>query len=512
MPAAPDVKKRVALRKIESELKNYNPPVYKNDMLLPNFAEGLRVLYLSTKPIMNLLSETVCSENLDRNHHFIEQLMMTGFSDNAQEIIESLSYENRKEAARNTSDNLTRHFEVEHIKLEKVFSELKGENFSKIDKVLDGIKQLDDVCCLNYVSMLKLFDQRFSVAEGYSPAFQAIPLDLAENMLQDIYYVVSGLDISASTSNAIRALYQLYNRDRINQNEEVELGNCLRKIQGVIKNLMTDDLLIKLIHLAAGEPEKVPEKAKYNSDERTRYAKYLENRFVIDEGRLKNELQNETIGNEVKILFGDRQLETLTGYNSKINDLLKQSSPCSFFWILPMEVLKTFLMMFYDERVKPFLNDVVIEGFFNLNDYKSDFAARVYSVNDSLAHIELFEKKFAHLGPFDENLIQGFIRDSHKDEAFVSKLKILVDEIDKEAKALVQAEASNIAALASMVKELVVEAKKPSSEVVTNIKVLAMSSRNRDNFGFLDMTISQWDVFLEIMKSYVVVTGSDKKK
>ncbi len=509
MPASPDVKKRVALRKLESEVRDYTPQVYRNDMLLPNFAEALRVLYVNTKPIYNLLSETLCSEDLERNHHFSEQLMMTGFSDSAQEIIESLSYSNRKEAARN-AESLTRHFEREHARLEKAIEELKSADFAKIDNVLSNIAQLNDICKLNYITPLKLFDQHFSVSNNYMPSFQAIPLELAENALQELYYATAGMDITNSTGNALRALYKLYNRGKVNGDEEVALGNALRKIQGVLKGVLKSELLVNLIRLAKGDPSKVPEKAIYKSDERVRYAKFLENRFVIDEGRLKNELQDETIRAEVSRLFNGKELDNIGAYNNKNNDLLKQNTPCSFFWILPMQVLKTFLTTYFEGKVKPFLNDIVIEGFFNLNDYKSDFAAQVYAVNDSLAHIQVFEQKFQHQGAYDENLLTGFIRDCHKDPGFLSKLKSLVDSIDKEAKTIVQNEAAAIYRLFDKVQEINNEAKKPTSDIVTNIKVLAMSSRNRDNFAFLDTSIQQWQLFLNIMKDYVVLSSGDK--
>lgn len=510
MPASPEVKKRIALRKLENEVRDYTPQIYRNDMLLPNFAEAMRILYVNTKPIYNLLSETICSEDLERNHHFSEQLMMTGFSDNAQEIIESLSYANRKEAAR-TADSLSRHFEREHARLEKAIEELKSPDFAKIDDVLSNIKQLNDICKLNYVTPLKLFDQHFSVSNNYLPSFQAIPLELAENALQELYYATAGMDISNSTGNALLALYKLYNRGNVSGDEEVAIGNALRKIQGVLKGVLKSDILIKLIRLAKGDPSKIPEKATYKSEERVRYAKYLESRFTIEEGRLKNELQDETIKAEVSTLFSGRDLENIGAYNNKNNELLKQNTPCSFFWILPMQVLKTFLTTYFEGKVKPFLNDIVIEGFFNLNDYKSDFAAQVYAVNDSLAHIQVFEQKFQHQGPYDENLLTSFIRDSHKDAGFLTKLKTLVESIDKEAKMIIQNEASAIYRLFAKVQEIDLEAKKPTSDIVTNIKVLAMSSRNRDNFAFLDTTIQQWQLFFNIMKDYVVLSsGMDK--
>ena len=145
MPPAPNVKKRVALRKIENELKSFTPCIYKNGMLQANFAESLRVLFVNTKPLQDLLSETICSEDLERNHHFVEQLILTGFSSDAQKVIESLSFENRKEAA-GKAESLSRHFERERVRLDKVVAELKSSQFSKMDKVLDNLKQLNDIC------------------------------------------------------------------------------------------------------------------------------------------------------------------------------------------------------------------------------------------------------------------------------------------------------------------------------------------------------------------------------
>ena len=251
---------------------------------------------------------------------------MTGFSDNAQEIIESLSYANRKEAARN-ADSLSRHFEREHARLEKAIEELKSPEFAKIDDVLSNIKQLNDICKLNFVTPLKLFDQHFSVSNNYMPSFQAIPLELAENALQELYYATAGMDISSSTGNALLALYKLYNRGNVSGDDEVAIGNALRKIQGVLKGVLKSDILIKLIRLAKGDPSKVPEKASYKSEERVRYAKYLENRFTIEEGRLKNELQDETIKAEVSTLFSGRDLENIGALTTRTTSCSSRTPP-----------------------------------------------------------------------------------------------------------------------------------------------------------------------------------------
>lgn len=503
-PEAPEVKKRVALRKIEASLRTKASAIYKSDALLPNFAEAMRVLYINTKPLHNLLSQTISSDDLDRNHHFIEQLILTGLSDESQTIIENLSYQNRKAGALK-ADSLTHYFEREHVQLEKVVKELKSQQFIQIDNVIDRLKQLNDICRFNYMTILKIFDPLFNSDPNYKPEFQEIPLSMLENSLLDLYYITADMDINNSTKNAVRALFQLLNRLQSDEAKEMEIAGSLRKIQGILKNILPAETLLALIRLAKGNPTMEADKTVYKGGERKRYAEYLENRFIVDEGRLKNEIQDETISNEVKMLFGDTHLLTLKGYNNEINDQLKQSTPCSFFWVLPMQVLKTFLKMFFQEHVKPLLNDIAIEGFFNSSEYKTDFSAEVYAASDSLSHIEQFEMLFDEHGTFDEQLVTSLIRDSHKDNTFLLKLKDLTVQIDKKAREILQTEASNLYRLSTKIAEILAESKKPTSDTITNLKVLMISSRNRDNSEFLEKSFPSWKIFLEIMKEYVIL-------
>ena len=85
-PTSPESLQRQAVRKIESELKNLAPELYKKGLVMPDFAEALRVLFINTTPIFDILSETYCSTDLDTSRHFEEQLVFTGFDSEAREI------------------------------------------------------------------------------------------------------------------------------------------------------------------------------------------------------------------------------------------------------------------------------------------------------------------------------------------------------------------------------------------------------------------------------------------
>ena len=100
---SPEVRKRTEIRKIEADIKNFQPAIYKNNLFTPNFGEIFRVLYENTKPLGDILMNTICNEDVHRAMLFEQQLLITGFNEEGQEKLEDLSYENRKREILNSN-------------------------------------------------------------------------------------------------------------------------------------------------------------------------------------------------------------------------------------------------------------------------------------------------------------------------------------------------------------------------------------------------------------------------
>ena len=81
----------------------------------------------------------------------------------------------------------------------------------------------------------------------------------------------------------------------------------------------------------------------------------------------------------------------------------------------------------------------------------------------------------------------------------------MVNDINNEAHQALQEEVTNLVALYRQLGELLADAKKPSSEIISNLKVLMMSSRNRESTNFLESNYGNWQIFFEIMKNYVII-------
>lgn len=505
MSSSPEVKKRQALKKIELDLRDVRPVIFKNGLVQANFAEALRVLFENTKPIEHLLAHTICSDDINRNNRYAEQLLLTGFSDEEESILESLEYENLKaEVSKNRS--VEQYCEKKRRDLEKIIKVLNSEEFLKIERIIDRILRFNDLCHYNFVTTLRIFDPNYNgFSRQYKPSFQAVAPNLLDNALCDLFYIIGEFELSTSLAKALMALIDLNTPASEAEQKKTALMENLTKIQGVMRQVCTKQNLLNLCRISKNNSELAPEIAKYSSSARQKYADFLQGKFVSDINRMKTEVKDENLFSEVRRVFGDVPLRQLRGYNMDINKYLQQANSDTFLWITPMEVIKSFLETYYSENIRTLLNDIVIEGFFNNPAYKTDFSSSVYSCNDCQSKLSEFESYFDQGGKFDEALIKSYIRDSHKDPKFAMSLKQLVEAANKESKQLIQWISTTMYDLYKKIAGILVDSKKPSPDTISNLRMLLTSSRNKDNTNLLEQQFPNWKIFLEIMKNYAII-------
>ena len=510
--SSPEVKKKLELRKLENEIKAYQPVLYKNEYLQPNFGELFRSLYENTKTIGDILSKTICSGDLHRNGKFEYQLILTGFSPEDQEELEKLNYENRKIQIEKSDSPINKVFEKQRHTFEHVLKHVNNPDFSKIDDTIAKLHRLSDICNYNTMNVIHAFDPAFS---GHNPSefnpSKPVPPEAIDSSLMDLYYLSAGFSLDASCIRGVTALKQLLDGEAPSDTEREQITGNLKKISMILTKILNPEILKKIICLAKKDPAFVPQAASYNSTAIKKFLEYVQGRFTSDEERIKAEIKDFTISFELKKLFPDRDLLELQGYNNATNDLLRASTPYSLLWITPLQTIKTFLQVYFSDAVKSVLNNIVIEGFFNNSNYKSDFSQMVYTCCESEKRMAEFEKSFDHGGKNDTALIQGYVDDSRKDADFLKKLAFLIDEINEQAHAFIQEEANNFFTLYKQIGELILDSKKSKSDMVSNIKVLLSSSRNRDSSNTLEQQHASWLIFLKIMKNYAIVGELEDK-
>ena len=172
-----------------------------------------------------------------------------------------------------------------------------------------------------------------------------------------------------------------------------------------------------------------------------------------------------------------------------------------------MQILKTFIANYYTEAVRSLLNDIVIEGFFNNPTYKTEFSADVYAAEEAVMTIKNFEESFANKSSTSLQTIEGYIKDSRNNPEFLKKLDQTITDINNQASKIIAAETNSLNRIYKHIVDLIQDAKKPTSEIISNLKVLLLSSRNKDNTDLLEQQYHKWEIFFKIMKNYVIITA-----
>lgn len=497
---------RAQRKKLENELHSFSVQLYKNGRVLPNFAEAIRILYVHTKPLNDLFVETIGGSDILRRQRFESQLVLTGFTPDDQEAVELLSYEKRKQSAVEAHDKSDREFVAQRRMLDKLLRLLEGDTFKNIDKELIALHQLVDLCRFNFVAMLQPFDAHFSSMNiSYQPSYEEVSLARLGNAIEDLYVQLAGLQINAAVAQAVIALAQLRAGAPLTAERNDAYIENIKKIAYVITHILTQEHLLVLIRIFKEDASYNPKVVEYKESARINFATRLQQQYQADEQRIKAELKDMRLSDELSNLFGGENLVPLVGYDSAMNAKLRENTALAFMYITPLQILKTFLERYVTEPIQLLANNIVIEGFFNNPTYKTEFSTTVYAVCESLARIAAFENSFARGNQYDSAVLEGYIRDSHKDTSFYSKMETLVTTINVNAQKLMQEEINTLRSFYIQMDELLADAKKPQCEIISNLKVLLLSSRNRDSTDLLEQQMASWEIFFEIMKNYTII-------
>jgi hypothetical protein len=107
-------------------------------------------------------------------------------------------------------------------------------------------------------------------------------------------------------------------------------------------------------------------------------------------------------------------------------------------------------------------------------------------------------------------VIKNLAIESHKNADLGKKLVKKIETINAVMQHLLKNEVKALKELYGIILSLLSESHKSKTENITNIKMLFSSARNRDSVEILEKQVNLWNFFLEIMKNYVIISGTDR--
>lgn len=504
-----DGKTKSELKRIENELKLHVPPIYKNGSLIANAAEAFVLLYVNTKYIEEILSSTIKSTDIHRSTNYANKLLMTGFTTEIIELQEALTFEKRK-AAVMEAKNQDKAIDKQAQDFQYFLQVLNQEEFSQINSIIAKLYQLCDICRFNFIGAIKAFVPTFSDHTDLEKMeVKNVPVTEFETTLADLYYIVHDFQITSSMAKAIIALASIHSGEQ--QVDQDKILDNLKKISYVFRHILQPTTIHQLVMVARHEPTAVLETASYTSSVLANFIEQSRKQFEADTNRIRIEVQDEKVASEIKSLFGSRELDIISGYDSEQNDYFIENGTVAFSSITPLQILKTFLSVYLEPHIQSLLNDIVIEGFFFNPAFKTEFSTAIFAALEAHERIQEFEASFDRNQPNDIAVIRSYVADSHTNPDFLNKLTQAVAKINTEAKKIIQEEVGHLQVLHRFLTDMIEDSKLINPVNISNIKVLLASSRNKDNAAQLENQLGDWQQFFSIMKNYTIMGETEKQ-
>lgn len=496
------------LKKIEHYLKSHDPAIYKNEMLLPTFGEAFFTLYKHTKLIGKILDSTIFSENKNKVEKCINLLFCSGLDEEGRKLFHDLEFENRKEICieENNSSNI---YELQKKQIEKMLHSFQKPIFLQIEKTLQHLTLLKDLCDFNYVTCIRYFNSNFAPEKPVSGNdFLPVQFQVAEQSLLDFYYISADFEI---TSLEARALSFLLKLSGVPYDEEHQRSITidLQKILGVLKKILSSGVILNIERLIRKDTTITLEKNTYNQRYLETFLLRLKKHYEMDTLRLRTEVKNSVVSHYITDLFGEKPLAKVAGYDSDTNQILIEHDTKSFQWIQPIEIFKTFINQYFTEDVRALLNDLIVEGFFNNPEYKTEIASALLSGLDIVNQLADFEALFKEGASYDKNKIKSIFYAEIRDNDAYSGISLYIDEINQKVFRFLQDSVNAFLELYKTLDKIFIDSKKSHQTYIINVNLLFHSARNKDAYFVLESYFPYWKKFLDIMTNYVIIKWAE---
>lgn len=516
--SSPEYQKKKKLKAYAAEIKKQHPPLYRTDkILLPAFGSLLYQLYHFLQPVKAVLDKTINSQDIRASEKYQNLFFEAALSQEQQTQRKTFAFQARSQLLSKCKNNeeMERMIQDQVHEFKNFIKIFQGSSFKKREQDMLNLFYLADLCDFDYATFLNRFNKNLQLTPGTptsisQDSFEDVYAgDVVKNLL-DMQFIVQHVAITPAVIDNV--VFLARKSDNITDEGAQKLEKTLQTVENLISVQLKRSTIPIMLKLIKDEPN-FEEKVIVSESKPLRdYVDRLSENFQADSKRLLKVLKETNITGLIEKCFGSGPLKSIDGYNDTINDAIQNLSTTSFDWVKPMQLLKAFTEMYFETHYKTFLQSLLIEGFFANKQVESQYAAVYRSCEILLGKIRGFEQLFKPKGQCNVQEIQGYIAEIEKGKDLKKQLQKIVEIANMQAKNIVQIGSKAYADLYAFAEHLLEDMKAPVPELITNIKALSNSSKNKESFARLEQDRVVFSEFLEIMKNYAVFGSLEKGK
>lgn len=509
--SSPEFKKKQQLRHIAAQIKAIEPPIYRADgFLLPAFPAALHQIFTYILPLKELLDTTIASTDSRTVHKYTDMLIEDALNDDQRLSREMLLFANRASVIAENIIPLQKTIDEQARILSSYIRQLDAPHIKRETDILEQVLAFADFCQFDFNGFFSAFDPAFKSHTGKettvtNPSFK--PIDVAELIpsLLDLYYLLHHLVINEALVDRIALLAEKKHSATDNTQHKSAISRIFQAVHFLFQKRINAPIILSIIRLTKKDCDYVPEQPATTHSFLADYKKRLTEQFDSDSRKLTSESHTKEILGMLQSIFGNRELETIDGYNEGLKNLLEEFTTLTLDWILPLQIIKTFAIHYFELHFKQILRAVIVEGYFSNRSQQSSVSAAYHHCESMSGKLTEFERLFEDGQPCSTKIVTGYLTGLEKGMDFDKPLRKLVENSNQHAQRLIQEAVNRYTDVFNFCLIILEDSKKTLPEYINNIRALTGSAKNNDSFRWLEKEIGVFRNFLEIMKKYAIV-------
>lgn len=497
------------LKRVYSVIAHIKPAYYrfKTNLVTPGFAQDLFLFCQALKPLMDLADRTLAHPDLRVSRRYLDYLIDRELPPEELPKKESFVYEGMKARVENAVKDIE---ELEAIgrDFQNFLRSVDSLANSSLNIDLYEVERFVEICRHDWERMLGFFDPGASIDDSrYRPDFQSCAAEQIVPEIIDAYYLFVGFSFSDPLLSKVMRVFE-----RHAPATAASQAGKMHKLFGTLNKILTyrlsSDNLLALIRLAKRDPLVEPDIRRERVDYIAQYRKRLVTQYERDRERLLRERHENAVSKDISELFGGSDVITLDGYNEEADSYLRRESPNGFTHVKPMGILKTFVRGVFETQIKETVKKVLVEGYFDNKNFQNSLANILYQCDRTGVRIDSFEESLKGNGRVSLAGVKRYVEEMRHGKDIMPFLGKIVDEINYKAREICEDETGLFQMLAEILGELLADYKRPSPDLVTNIRSLG-GVRNKEILNTLMEGRRKTEMFVRIMKNFSFVKAPD---
>jgi hypothetical protein len=443
-----------ALKK--SRLKFYKP---RGEEVQPALAKFFNDIYRTVGPAQTLLSNAESSTALRGI------VIDTHLSEAQRQQREALDEERIREQAKVKGTAELRD-ELKDVII-GFYRAFDNKTVKEINATYSNIRRLVNFVRFDYYFLLRKFDSNFPEGEfTYKPKFDSLQAEYVSDDLKDFLEIAYPLDKQADWDAVFDALRAYKGVETIARSE-------WKKVVAQVDDVLKSNVLTMIVQHADKNPAFQPSSRKVNERIVEPYLESLKTKAESTVQGLINERRTEKADQLKQKVFGTTAIARTKYYTDTANLVFTKRNLAGYTYTEPINYLKAFLLDYVKKDVREVVRDIlIVRGQWSDNITSQRLSEAFHQVFTIADQVVRFDDSLAEEGELGQKVKRGMGRIKDRDPATTKLLKQTLDEVNKQARAMIMDSAQALITMAKDLKTLIEDHEKKSGELLLNWKEL----------------------------------------